>query len=279
MQQSDLGVRLSTYVVSPVTTAWPNSSASTGYTPNCCRGFLITFPPYVQSFTYATFVNAAGSFFAGGGAAANLGYNNRTSVVAGRGTWNIRAGVNAFGGAMGMLGKYGAEYRWSVAGSPTDYQGTSSWAMIPDIGRGLYQTQIGVGTMNTPLFQNPFSKTAMWYKYDTYGNLVPGKTSTLTAVGEGTLWTTGQVGNLASAGEYNTSLWRTGYDNRTAGGLGRIQLVTPTITHWNSAGGSLDTHSAQVGFLTIRVPEPGAVLLLAVGAGVLVVLHRVSRRG
>jgi hypothetical protein len=103
-------------------------------------------------------------------------------------------------------------------------------------------------------------------------------TSTIAAVGEGTLWTTGQVGAFAKTGEYYTSLYRTGFDNRTVGDNGTIQLVTPTLTHWLSTGG-WDTHTAQIGMLTIQVPEPGAVLLLAIGVGVLVVLRRVSRRG
>ena len=57
----------------------------------------------------------------------------------------------------------------------------------------------------------------------------------------------------------------------------RDSLVTPMLTHWLSPG--YNTHTAQIGMLRIQVPEPGAALLLAVGAGVLVLLHRVSRRG
>ena len=62
----------------------------------------------------------------------------------------------------------------------------------------------------------------------------------------------------------------------TAGGKGNIQLVTPTLTHWLSPG--WNTHSAQLGILTIQVPEPGAVLLLAAGGCVLGLLFWVSRR-
>jgi hypothetical protein len=264
LQQSYLGVQLNALPAGSVTS-----------TPNCCRGFLITFPPYIQSFTYATFVNAAGSFFAGGGAAAGAGYKNYT-YGQNRGTWRIRAGANAFGGAMGMLGKYGAKGKWSEAGQPTFYEGISSWAMVPDMGRPVYNTIIGETPMGKAyIYQNPFTKTAMWYAFTKNGGT---NTSTLTAQGFGTLWTTGQVGELALGGEYATSIWRTGYDNRNASGIGRIQLVTPTITHWLSVGGGLDTHSAQVGLLTIQVPEPGAVLLLAAGGGILGLLYWVSRR-
>jgi hypothetical protein len=58
MQQSDIGIELYTYPLGTDTN-----------TPHCGRGFLATFPPCLQSWTYATFVNAVGAFFAGGGPA------------------------------------------------------------------------------------------------------------------------------------------------------------------------------------------------------------------
>jgi hypothetical protein len=269
MQQSDFGVALG---LTSTTYPWGQG--------NCCRGFLITFPPYLQSFTYATFVNAAGSFFAGGGAVAGphgsgmgtAAYNNKTGML-GSGTWRIKAGKNQFGGAMGLLGKYGAVGKYTITGMTGTYNGTSSWAMVPDVGRPRYNTQIGTGAMGTPIWQNPFSKTDMWYKTTPKGAI---KVSTILAVGSGTLWTTGQVGNFAKTGAYYTSIWRTGYDNRTSMGYGNIQLVTPTLTHWLSPG--FNTHTAQLGLLRISVPEPGAVLLLAAGGGVLGLLYWVSRR-
>jgi hypothetical protein len=274
----------------PVTGMW-SRSIGTGTPPNITlqqsdlgtagvTGFLITFPPYLQSWTYATFVNAAGSFFAGGGAVAGpygsgMGtgaYNNKTGKL-GSGTWRIKAGKNQFGGAMGLLGKYGAVGKYTITGMTGTYNGTSSWAMVPDVGRPRYNTQIGTGAMGTPIWQNPFSKTDMWYKTTPKGAV---KVSTLLAIGSGTLWTTGQVGNFAKTGAYYTSQWRTGYDNRTSMGYGNIQLVTPTLTHWLSPG--FNTHTAQMGILRISVPEPGAVLLLAAGGGVLGLLYWVSRR-
>jgi hypothetical protein len=265
LQQSDITIELYTHPI-----GWPTQTDTN--TPHCCRGFSATFPPYLQSFTYATFVNEAGSFFAGGGAAADLGYNNKTGKL-GSGTWRVRAGKNAFGGAMGLLGKYGGTGKYSITGKTGTYVGVSSWAMVPDVGRLLYNTIIGVGTMGTPLYQNPFSKTDMWYKTTPKGKV---KVSTLRAVGSGTLWTTGQVGGFAKTGAYYSSAWRTGYDNRTPGGLGNIQLVTPTLTHWLSPG--FNSHTQSIGMLKIRVPEPGAVLMLAAGAGVLALLHRTGRR-
>jgi hypothetical protein len=271
MQQSDIAVALGTI---GTTSPWGQG--------NCCRGFLITFPPYLQSFTYATFVNAAGSFFAGGGAViagpggtgmGTAAYNNKTGMN-GSGTWRIRAGKNQFGGVMGLLGKYGATGKYTITGKTGTYNGVSSWAMVPDIGRPLYNTQIDTGAMGTPIYQNPFTKTDMWYKTTPKGAV---KVSTIRAVGSGTLWTTGQVGAFAKTGAYYTSQWRTGYDNRDSQGYGNIQLVTPTLTHWLSPG--FNTHTAQIGILKLSVvPEPGAVLLLAAGGGVLGLLYWVSRR-
>ena len=265
LQQSDFTLELYTHPI-----GWPTETNT--QTPHCCRGFSATFPPYLQSFTYATFVNAVGSFFAGGGAAGTLGYNNKTGKL-GSGTWRIRAGKNAFGGAMGLLGKYGGTGKYSITGKTGTYHGVSSWAMVPDLGRPLYGTQIGTTTMGAPIYQNPFSKTNRWYRTTPSGKV---KVHTILAIGSGTLWTTGQVGNFAKTGAYYTSLYRTGYDNRTPGGKGNIQLVTPTLTHWLSPG--WNTHTAQVGLLTIQVPEPGVTLLFAAGAGALVWLRHVSRR-
>jgi hypothetical protein len=80
-------------------------------------GFRPTAPPYLQSWTYATFVNAAASFFASGGAAAGAGFQNKT-VTTGTalGTWRIVAGKNAFGGVMGLLGRYGRVGKYTITG-------------------------------------------------------------------------------------------------------------------------------------------------------------------
>jgi hypothetical protein len=274
LQQSDFTIALYT---ATWRTTWPWGQE------NCCRGFLPnSYPAYLQTFTYATFVNAAGSFFANGGAVAagyakNLGgsgtgrYNNRTGMAAkDKGTWRIQAGANAFGGAMGLLGKYGATGRYTNPNFPGSiFTGVSSWPMVHPLGRLFKNTVYSYGGGGKTYWFNPYSKTDKWYYY--------GGTSTISAIGTGTLWTTGQVGNFNKTGAYETSLWRTGFDNRTLGGKGSIQLVTPTLTHWSSPGFS--TRSAQTGLLRIRVPESGAVLLFAVGVAVLVVLHRVSRRG
>lgn len=189
------------------------------------------------------------------------------------GTWRIRAGEHAFGGVMGLLGKFGATGAYTVTGWTGTYNGVSSWNMIQALGRPLFNTLIGYGATGTPLYQNPFTKTDRWYKTTPKGQV---KVNTVTAVGSGTPWTTGALTLYAREGDYTTVLHRTGYDNRNASGIGRIQLVTPALTHW-SGRGSLG-HTGHIGILTIQVPEPAEVLFLAAGIGALLGLRAVGRR-
>jgi hypothetical protein len=207
--------------------------------------------------TYATFVNAAGSFFAGGGPAATaMGKGSVTHMgpASRTGTWIIQQGENGFGGAMGLLGKFGATVYWGA--SIGGFTSTFSWNMIRALGRSTADPD------------RTFINTEMYTGGRTYGN-----------VATGTPWTTGTVTLYARDGSYDyfpTVLRRAGYDNRTALGYGNIQLVTPSLTHswdgWDNTG--------HIGILKLRVvPEPGSLLLLAAGTGVLVLLRRMSRRG
>ena len=102
-------------------------------------------------------------------------------------------------------------------------------------------------------------------------------TSTGSALGTGTAWTTGQVAVYAKAGAFTTILHRTGYDTTTPSGVRNIQLVTPGLTHWIEPGS--EDHTGHIGILKLRVPEPHGVLLLAADVGMLLLLRRVSRRG
>ena len=169
-----------------------------------------------------------------------------------------------------MRGKFGATVKYGVARKTGTYSAVSSWNMIRALGRPRFATVIGTGDMGTPLYQNPYTKTDMWYQVPTEGKV---KTATITAIGSGTLWTTGLVTVHAPEGFFTTTLRRAGYDNRTALGYGNIQLVTPALTHWNGLGGRNET--AHVGILKIQVPEPSHWLLLAAGLGCLVALYRV----
>ncbi|MCZ6857937.1 MAG: hypothetical protein O7F70_08060, partial [Gemmatimonadetes bacterium] len=233
----------------------------TGYLP---VGYV---PATTYSHTYATFANAAGTFFAGGGPAAGRGTHRRVGqwprdISAG---WVVHEGENGFGGTMRLLGKLGAIAGWGEwsFGSNT-WVGTSSWNMIPALGRSKHDAQ------------NPYTNTGT-FKSGEYGNII-----TLTKIGTGTPWTTGSVTVYVNYVYPNSDYYpytiirRAGYDNRNASGIGTIQLVTPALTHW--LGSEFST--GHIAILKLKfVPEPRAALLLAAGVGVLVVLRRVSRRG
>ena len=106
--------------------------------------------------------------------------------------------------------------------------------------------------------------------------------------GTGFPWTTGMVTVYGTTGYWATFIWtgsrtvarRSGYDNRTPMGLGRIQLVSPQIAHWSRPHGDFNSaDTAVIAILNISVPEPSELLLLGAGLGVLVLLHRVAAVG
>lgn len=208
-----------------------------------------------RSTSYATFVNGAGGFFAGGGpAATGKGRVTHVGESPFTGSWIIRRGKNGFGGPMGLLGKLGGTAYWgaSIGGSSV----TSSWNMIRALGRSTADPDRTFTNEATVRFQGS-------------------PDGTIIKVATGTPWTTGTVTVYAS--DSWTVLQRAGYDNRTSMGFGSIQLVTPSLTHWQ--WGLSSGTSGHIGILKIQiVPEPGATLLLAAGAGMLLLLQRVSRR-
>lgn len=239
LPQSALAVAASGSVV-PRATGFPTSPGATpGY--------------YVSRLTDASFVNAAGSFFAGGGAG-NLVFSYPGGLFQGR--VQITAGSNRFGGVMGLLGRLNVKGAFTLPGQSGQWSPTASWDMAQVLGR-------------TTSYQ--ISTTGMFV------NATLGSTLTHTMKATGFPWTTGMLFMTARVGAFTTSMHRTGYDDRTAQGLGNIQLVTPTLTHW--VNGSPGNHSGQIGVLTLHfVPEPGVGLLLVAGAGALVWLRRAGAR-
>jgi hypothetical protein len=242
-------------------------------------GLLLSYYPYLLTYTHATFANAKGTFFAGGGPAA-AGTVTKTGMGQTSGAWTIRPGENAFGGVLGMLGRYGGTHVYMVTGKPGTYEGTGSWAIVPPMGREQYAEPIEYTAMGKAIrWQNPFQVT------NTYINDLNGNTSTLQARGTGSPWTTGTVTVLAKAGVFQTILKRSGFDTTSMvltpmGGsstVRNIQLVTPTLTHWIGPG--YQTHTGQIGILELTLtPEPAALLALAAGLGVLLALRLWSRR-
>jgi hypothetical protein len=88
-------------------------------------------------------------------------------------------------------------------------------------------------------------------------------------------WTTGVVEVTASGGPQPTVLKRTGYDNRTPGGVGNIQMVTPALTRWKHPFSDYYTGLIATMKLTF-VPEPDGWLMLVSGIGTLAILYRVN---
>jgi hypothetical protein len=240
LPQSALAVTASGSVV-PRATGFPN-------TPMATPGY------YLSRMTDAAFANAAGSFFAGGGPG-NLNFFYGPLF---QGAIQITAGPARFGGVMGLLGKLNVTGAFTLPGKSGQWSPTKSWDMADVLGR---TTSYAITT--TGMFVN--------------ATLRPKSTDTRTMMATGFPWTTGMVFMTVRVGAFTTSMHRTGYDDRTALGLGNIQLVTPALTHW--INGSPGDHTGQIGVLTLHfVPEPGAGLLLAAGAGLLVWLRRVGAR-
>jgi hypothetical protein len=260
----------------------PGSPASIALPPSAfgitTTGFLPDYYPYLQSWTYATFVNATGAFSAGGGPAAGQGARIHSGMGMRQGSWIIREGKNGFGGAMGLLGRFGLRDKYVITGKVGTYEGTMSRNMIPALGRLQYATPIGVTAMGkVSAWQNPYVNTGM------FENNLNGNISTIQARGTGTSWTTGSVTVYATAGLFTTILHRKGFDttamNTTPMGTATVrnlQLVTPALTHWIGPGSQ--DHTGHIGILKLQVPEPAEMALITAGLASLVLLRRVGRR-
>ena len=93
-------------------------------------------------------------------------------------------------------------------------------------------------------------------------------------------WGTGKATAKATRGPFPTNFVRSGYDSRTAGGAGNIQMVSPMLTHWRTPGGGVDYETAAIGVLTLSfTPEPSSAMLLVAGVSMLGLVYRSNRRG
>jgi hypothetical protein len=233
---------------------------------------ITTYDEWRSTTAYATLRNAAASFFAGSGPAAS-GTVTKTGMAPREGSWIVRPGGHAFGGPMAVLGQLGT-YASFMGWQPGTYRGTMSWNMIAALGRErLPVTPMGPA----PDPMNPHTNTGMFV------NTVAGVTITYTAYGTGTPWTTGAVTVYAEEGSWMTVMRRSGFDTTSVTSLGNrvrnIQLVTPALTHWREPDGTTN-HTGHIGVIDLRiVPEPGAALLLALGAIALAGLRSARRRG
>jgi hypothetical protein len=164
----------------------------------------------------------------------------------------VVAGPNQFGGLMGLLGRFGTRNAGSTPGG-------AWYGVFPNWGLGV------VGG----------DYASMGTAAGTWTFLSPTSTFTSTAMVTGFPWTTGRASVSAAGGSsFPTKLVRSGYDNRTPGGAGTIQMVTPHLTHWETGA-----HWGDIAVLRLQfAPEPESWLLLAAGVGALAVLGGVRRQ-
>lgn len=225
---------------------------------------------YLYSYTYATLRNQGASFFAGGGPGAfTVPYKQGNNTVAraivnpGEAPGDPVAGGNKFGGVMRMLGKISTKVCYFRNGGCS--LGGMDWR-YDAIGAPAY-TSMGVVTAGyTAMYSGMYYHTALM------------QASTIMAIGSRFPWTTGEVTLTATGrGPHKTIERRHGYDNRTAGGKGAVQLVSPVMTRWLQPAANFET--GGVGILRLEfVPEPTKWMLLVAGLSTLAVAYRARRR-
>jgi hypothetical protein len=204
---------------------------------------------------YADLKNDAGGFSNGGGPGSFT--VSHTAKV------RVTAGPNRFGGTMRLLGEY---YTNRGLATISKSSGATPWN-LQYIGAGA-ETAMGKVTGGR---QYSAMISRKWLNLASYG--YSARTATISAFP----WTTGMVEVTASGGPQATILKRTGYDNRTPGGEGTIQMVSPALTRWKHPFSDYYTGSIATLKLTF-VPEPTALLMLVPGIGALAILKRVSDR-
>lgn len=225
------------------------------------QGEFNNIPPYIYSYTYATLRNQQGSFAANNGPGSfSIPYSPAGAQVA---KVAVKAGANQFGGVMKLLGKLHTKVCYYRNGGCS--LGGIDWRY--DAIGAAASTSGGVVTAGyTATYSAVYYHTALMTQ------------ETVMGIGERFPWTTGTATVTATGrGPHKTIEQRKGFDNRTAGGSGTIQLVSPVLTHWLQPSANFDTGGIGVLRFTFA-PEPGAWLALASGLSVLAVLYRARRR-
>jgi hypothetical protein len=222
-------------------------------------GSLPPSSPYDFISTSASNVRNDSGFFGPG-----FGPGKRTFTFPGGGGPNARVaispGANQFGGTMRLLVAMGAK-------RAHEYQSEMY------VGTGLYSFGALGSECTITCYLTGAQSVFRPQQYQT----VAGKATTAQITTLGFPWTTGVVSVTATGGPFPTSFRRSGYDNRTARGLGAIQLVAPQVVRWNFPGRSApwDRHTGAIGILRIKfVPEPSGWVVLVTGVGILMVFYR-----
>ena len=165
-------------------------------------GEFTVIPPYIYSYTYASWSNDAGVFKAGGGPG-----NFAVKYVQGAATVasaKVTAGASKFGGVMKLLGKMTTKVCYFRNGGCS--LGENDWR-YDAVGAKAY-TSLGVVTAG-----HLATYTAMYY------HTLLMQTSTVLASGSRFPWTTGTVTLTATGrGPNKTFQVRKGFDKRDATG-------------------------------------------------------------
>jgi hypothetical protein len=266
-----LAVKLGTFPTQFNTTTFTGTGKLPGFVKKPLNGVpggsFSYYPPYIYSYSYADLKNAAGNFFAGGGPG-NFTHTGTLGGAPATGTTaaaivSTTTGTNKFGGTMGLLGNFQSHFAYSNAGGLS--VGTDPW-LIEFLGNGTV-TAGGVVNVATTMGTGTNKHDALFETNTNYfsASALP--------------WTTGRAHASAIGGPFFSRFARTGYDLRTAGGAGRIQLVSPMITHWRTPNAGVDSHTSSIGKLTLNfTPEPTSAMLLVAGVSVLGLVYRAGRK-
>jgi hypothetical protein len=239
------------------------------------HGSFIGEGPYVYSYTYANLRNDAGTFGPGQGffsAAApttTLTWTHNQGGQVALIKVNRRAGSNAFGGVMKLLGTYRNKVCYYYGGGCA--LGIGTWG-YQDIGTPGYKNAKTGSKVITAPWTTQFKQV--------YYNTAAGTNAKYTVIEERFPWTTGTVTVTATGrGPAKTYMKRKGFDNRTAtSGLGTVQLVSPLLTQWLGSAAAQKFETGGIAVMQIRfIPEPGGFVSLIAGILGLWVLHRVRR--
>jgi hypothetical protein len=225
-------------------------------------GSFSYYPPYIYSYTYADLKNAAGNFFAGGGPGTQAFYATALGAAAGSMFTTKGPGAGKFGGTMNLLGVFQTHFAYAISGGFTI--GTDDW-LVDWQGAG---TVAPGGTLNV--------QTKTHTGTNKHNVLLAVNTVYVTATAFP--WTTGYATVNATRGPFYTKFARTGYNNRTPGGAGNIQMVSPMLTHWKTPAAGLDYETGSIGVMTLKfTPEPSSAMLLVAGVSLLGLVYRNNR--
>jgi hypothetical protein len=225
-------------------------------------GSFSYYPPYIYSYSYADLKNAAGNFFGNGGPG-NVTFN-AISAGAGGGTLTTTQGAGKYGGTMRMLGTLQTHFAYANSGGLSI--GTDNW-LVDWMGAGVV-TPGGAVSVATHYVKGTNKHNVLIVTNTNYISV------------SAFPWGTGKATAKATRGPFPTNFARSGYDSRTAGGAGNIQMVSPMLTHWRTPGGGVDYETAAIGVLTLSfTPEPSSAMLLVAGVSMLGLVYRSSRRG